>query len=367
MVCCQNLVSAAPASALDVSINWHPEKPDREGAIWLGYLMARAAFIDKHMDLYQQKIGIITPTFAEEVQARSAAAQIYRELQQKDRALNVAYFNDLSLVASSAFMREYVWTYLHQSIWGIAPDDLKLVEFDAWRETNLANHQAVTKGSISFSAKAKPAAAKSDSPNKEYSLLIQGRQVLQQGSPQRAIAEYFDPVIDHYKVMYKDNKSRIYSAQNQVQIILYTALPTGNKQSIEVLDTVWADAYLLKAYALTELKRVPDAQKALESAITLSPMNSQYLSELAYTYQVQKDCDKSIATYVQAASMAEIASDDATKTINLTRAWRGQGYCLVEQGKLNEAEAMYRKCLALDPKDNKARGELEYIQGLRKQ
>jgi Flp pilus assembly protein TadD len=65
--------------------------------------------------------------------------------------------------------------------------------------------------------------------------------------------------------------------------------------------------------------------------------------------------------------MAEIASDDATKTINLTRAWRGQGYCLVEQGKLNEAEAMYRKCLALDPKDNKARGELEYIQGLRKQ
>ena len=88
-----------------------------------------------------------------------------------------------------------------------------------------------------------------------------------------------------------------------------------------------ADAYLLKAYALTELKQVADAQKALESAIALSPMNSQYISELAYTYQAQKDCDKSIETYVQAASMAELASDDATKTIDLTRAWRGQGYC----------------------------------------
>ena len=42
------------------------------------------------------------------------------------------------------------------------------------------------------------------------------------------------------------------------------------------------------------------------------------------------------------------------------------GVLLVEQGKLNEAEAMYKTCLALDPKDNKAKGELEYIQGLRK-
>jgi tetratricopeptide (TPR) repeat protein len=167
--------------------------------------------------------------------------------------------------------------------------------------------------------------------------------------------------------MYRGGKSRIYSAQNQVQAIIYSALPAGSEESVEVLDTLWADAYLLKAYALTELKRVPEAQKALESAISLSPMNSQYLSELAYTYQAQKNCDKSVATYEQAASMAELASDDATKTIDLTRAWRGQGYCLVEQGKLNEAEAMYRKCLALDPKDNKARGELEYIQGLRKQ
>jgi Tfp pilus assembly protein PilF len=128
---------------------------------------------------------------------------------------------------------------------------------------------------------------------------------------------------DHYKTMYRGNKSRIYSAQNQVQMILYAALPTDNKQSVEVLNTVWADAYLMKAYALIELKRVPDAQIALESAITVSPMNSQYLSELAYTYQVQKACDKSISTYEQAASMAEMASDDATKTISLTRAWRG--------------------------------------------
>jgi tetratricopeptide (TPR) repeat protein len=366
VVCCQHLVSAAPTSALDVSINWNPEKADREDAIWLGYLAARAAYIDRHMDLYEQKIGVITPTFAEEVQARSAAAKIYRELQQKDHDLHVAYFDDLSLVASNSFMREYAWTYLHQATWGTAPNDLRLAGFEAWRKTNLANHQAMTKGSIGFSAKAKPEAAKSETPTKEYTLLIEGRKVLRQGNPQRAMADYFDPVIAHFETIYKGTDKRIYSAQNSLQMFIYLALPNEKKQSVEVLDTVWADAYLLKAYALTELNRIKDAQGALEAAIGLSPMNSQYFSELAYTYQVQKDCDKSIATYEQAASVAEFGSDDESKTNDLTRAWRGQGYCLVEQGKWNEAEAMYRKCLALDPKDNKAQGELDYIERQRK-
>jgi len=363
----QNFVWAAGSSptALSVSINWSPAKPDKENAVWLGYLAARAAFINKHMDLYAQRIGVITPTFAEEVEARTTATKIYQELREKDKALDVAYFNDLERVASSPFMSEYVWTYLRQPTWGAAPGDLKLVDFDVWRKANLANHQAMTQGSISFSAKANAEAAKSPGPSKEYSLLVEGRQVLQQGNPQRANTDYFDLVINRFEVMYKDSKSRIYSAQNQVQVIIYAALPAGDKQSVEVIDTVWADAYLLKAYALTELKRVPEAQKALESAIALSPMNSQYLSELAYTYQAQKDCDKSIATYVQAASMAELASGDA-KSIDLTRAWRGQGYCLVEQGKLAEAEAMYRQCLALDPKDNRAKRELQYIEGLKR-
>jgi Flp pilus assembly protein TadD len=48
------------------------------------------------------------------------------------------------------------------------------------------------------------------------------------------------------------------------------------------------------------------------------------------------------------------------------RAWRGLGYNLVEEGKLDEAEAMYRKCLELDPDDAKSQGELRSIGEQRK-
>jgi len=211
-----------------------------------------------------------------------------------------------------------------------------------------------------------PAAVKAEPAVNDQGQLLEGRKVLSQGNPQKAIVEYFDPVILRYESLYKDSPKHIYSAQNQVEMIIYAALPDDRKRDIEVLDGTWSNAYLMKAYALTELNKLNDAQAALGSAIALSPLNSQFISELAYTYQAQKNCEKSIATYVQASSAAELGSDDTTKTVDLTRAWRGQGYCLVEQGKFDEAEAMYKKCLALDPKDNKARGELEYIKGLRK-
>ena len=163
MACSQTLVCAspAPAGALDVSINFNPGEGSQEDALWLGYLLARAGYIEKHRDLYQQRTGIITPLFAEEVAARSDATKIYRELQQKDHDLNVAYFNDLSRVQSSSFMREYVWTYLRQPTWGETFGDLRLAEFDAWRHTNLTNHRAITKGSISFGT-AKPEAVKAE-------------------------------------------------------------------------------------------------------------------------------------------------------------------------------------------------------------
>ena len=212
---------------------------------------------------------------------------------------------------------------------------------------------------------AKDSADKS-APSKDYQMLMKGRELLQKGSAQKAITQYFDPVIDRFTAVHKHETKHVYSAQNQLQVILYVALPDDNHVGTEVVDGSWADAYLLKAYALTELGKVKEAQQALNAAIALSPMNSQYHSELAYTYQQLKDCDKSIATYEQAASMAEWGSEETTKTADLTRAWRGEGYCLVERGKLKEAEAMYEKSLALDPNDDKSKGELNYIHNLKK-
>jgi hypothetical protein len=364
----ESAVAASPSGEqVSVQIDWQPTPNDPEDAVWIAYLLARTSYIDSHKGAYGWKPGTITPSFAEEVAAREGAIVVYHELKQKDGQLNVAYFEDLQRVADASYVSEYVWTYLHQAEWGFPPDTLHLVEFMRWRARHLSQHAAKTRGRIAFVVKGKEVP---ETPQawSEMPLLVQGRKVLEKGGdPRLAIAGYFDPVIEHFARSYSDAGTRFYGASNPMQMIMYTALPNEDKKRIEVLDSTWPDAYLLKAYALNELKLFDDARAALEKAVSLSPLKAQYLSELAYTYQAQGECDRSIELYEQAASAAEMGSEDSTKTADLTLAWRGQGYCLVEQGKLDEAEALYRKCLKLDPSDAKAKSELRYVQSKRKQ
>jgi tetratricopeptide (TPR) repeat protein len=329
-----------------------------ENAIWMMYPIGRSVYISQHPNQYEQVPGRIVPAFAEEVEIRGKLVKIYQEMRAKDGKLDLPYFNDLSQVAASPFMREYVWTYLHQDTWGPAPADLKLPAFDDWRKANLPNHRAVTRGGVRFEAKPGTRVPAKE-PRKEYSMLMEGRRLAEKEDHQHAL-RYADQVIEYYESSYKGALQRVYSAENSAQAEVYAALP--GPQPVEVIDGLWAAAWFMKGWSLEGLKRFPEARTALETAIALSPSNSQYLSELAYTYQVDHAYDKALPLFVKATQAAEQARDPATNTVNLTRAWRGQAYCLVEQGKWDEAETLYGKAIALDPRDQKSKNELEYIQ-----
>jgi hypothetical protein len=90
------LVCAAGAAPLDVAVNFQPDGTKGENAAWLGYVLARAHFVDDHHSLYEQKPGPITPTFTEELTARTDAVKIYREMLAKDSTLDVPYHHPLT-------------------------------------------------------------------------------------------------------------------------------------------------------------------------------------------------------------------------------------------------------------------------------
>ena len=52
---------------------------------------------------------------------------------------------------------------------------------------------------------------------------------------------------------------------------------------------------------------------------------------------------------------------DMSRADELARARRGQGYVLVELGKLDQAEEKYQQCIAANPNDRKAKAELDYV------
>ena len=64
--------------------------------------------------------------------------------------------------------------------------------------------------------------------------------------------------------------------------------------------------------------------------------------------------------FKKAENNANLASD-ASRADELARARPGEGYVLVELGKLDEAEGKYQQCTAANPNDSKAKAELDYV------
>lgn len=198
-------------------------------------------------------------------------------------------------------------------------------------------------------------------------LLVDGANLLRTRRPQEAISGHFDRVIAFYEAKYRDETRQVYCARNNLEVIAVLAKhATENPQKGAVaISTLWCDAYYLKAYALIELSRFPEARSVLEKAVSHAPLNSQYTSELAAAYLKERNWDKALETYLAAEKIADAAPDETSKKRQLAVARRGMGYALIELKRLDEAEARYNQSLETDPGSPLARSQLEYIRRLR--
>ena len=196
----------------------------------------------------------------------------------------------------------------------------------------------------------------------ELSWLQNGVRLAKEKKFEEAISENFDKIIARHES--GAGKQQFYCARSMMETVLYSGMAAQEHRDAIVLTSTWADAYFLKGNVLLDLGRVPEARSSLEKAVKLSPYNARYLSELAYTYELEKDWQKSLDTY-KSAEHATLFSPEDQKTDELSRALRGEGYNLTELGQFDEAEAKYTECIKLDANDKKALNELEYIGGLK--
>jgi hypothetical protein len=183
--------------------------------------------------------------------------------------------------------------------------------------------------------------------------------------PGRAVTEILDPLIARYVASYSHSKDIIYSTSDPSQTLYYLTLAARNQHNAKVIDSTWADADYQKGFALVSLGRIDEARDALKRAIALSPANGSYWNELAFTYQFEKNFVKAIELYKCAEMGAQLQQNARLKSDQQRLAWRGQAYALVELGRLDEAEALYKRCLELEPHDAMAQNQLAYVAKLR--
>jgi Flp pilus assembly protein TadD len=163
----------------------------------------------------------------------------------------------------------------------------------------------------------------------------------------------------------KTDGPKPYCARSMEETLHYLMLAQAEGRDALVLEPTWAEAYYLKGYALVELGQLEEARRAISRALVLSPKNSKYLSEIAHIFQLERNWTKALEQFSNAEG-ASRHSPAETRIEEKTRALRGQGYALVELGRLAEAEAKYRASLAADRNDFRSEQELGYVESLRK-
>jgi tetratricopeptide (TPR) repeat protein len=211
----------------------------------------------------------------------------------------------------------------------------------------------------------KPATSGASADEAQLLVLREGIDKLRSGRTKEAIVNHFDKIIEHYESRHNTSDQRIYTARSQAEALMYMVTAAQDKQSAIVLRPIWSDALYAKAYALIELRNTQEAKHLLDRAISMSPRNAQYLAELGHVHQLWKEWDEALAVFKSAEQAARDFSPQDAKTMELTRALRGSGYVLIELGRLDKAEDVYRRCLELDASDSRARNQLQYIQSIR--
>lgn len=169
-----------------------------------------------------------------------------------------------------------------------------------------------------------------------------------------------DQVLAGYDRAYGAEKRPVFCGSTAPDDVLAMTAAAATQRGAVLVGGGWCLALFYRGYILNDRKQFGDAIPYLERASIMAPGKASYLAELGYAYQQSRQFDRSMDAYRRAEAVASM-TDGADGVVNRARALRGQGYDLVELGKLDEAEVAYRQSLKYDPDSALAKGELDYI------
>lgn len=212
-----------------------------------------------------------------------------------------------------------------------------------------------------------------DAAKRDDALLIEPVRLLQAGDVDAALP-LLDAAIAQFEARYGAVETRWYSARDPAESLAYLLMAAADidkgalkARNARILPSdAWPLALYMKGYALIEKKRFAEARELLGRAVAFSPFNAAYLMELSQAQRFESDWAGMLATAQKAEEAIAFAPEKELSVLR-GRVWRGQGFALTELGRLDEAEAKYRKALELDASDKLSAHEIEYIAALRKQ
>ena len=215
-----------------------------------------------------------------------------------------------------------------------------------------------------------PGSAETSSTGSVDGDLTRGLLLMRQGRCADAIAEGFEPAAAAMEREFPAPRRADRVAELDMQA-LEAMVPGSAVSSRDLVPTVYPDTLYMIAFCLVELEDYVGAERYLLRALEVIPNDVAYLSEIGNIYHVRGDFQKALENYERAVTsivaLRRAAENRPLAMMGLDlpawhrRALRGVGFSLIELDRLEEAEAIYREVLAIDPSDQQALAELQVI------
>ncbi|ASG20500.1 tetratricopeptide repeat protein [Nitrospirillum viridazoti] len=196
--------------------------------------------------------------------------------------------------------------------------------------------------------------------------LREGLLAVRAGDPRRAVNAHFNPVINIYEARYRAVPGRVYCARSMEEAARYMKDALRAHQPARVVEAGLVLAYVYRARELMILDDPVAAQAGLERARVLSPANAAVLVQLGAAYKAQNKTPQALEAYQAAVESIDLSPSE-TKARETIDAFYGLGSTYVALGRLDEAEATYRRCLKVLPGNALAEMELKEVQRQRTQ
>jgi tetratricopeptide (TPR) repeat protein len=140
--------------------------------------------------------------------------------------------------------------------------------------------------------------------------------------------------------------------------------PEMAQKSGKKIEWIWpnyANVYYYLAYIEVERKNYDSALTYLELAKAIEPSHPSIYTEKGYILAGQRKLSEAYESYKKAEVSSPCMSSHVRAVI-----LRGKGYVLIDLGRLDEAEGMFKSSLEIEPDNKIAKNELGYIEDLRK-
>jgi tetratricopeptide (TPR) repeat protein len=173
-----------------------------------------------------------------------------------------------------------------------------------------------------------------------------------------------DPVISAFDKDKAKTEKGVYCARSLEEGSALRARALIQQQDVDIVTATRCQALFVKGFVLIDLNRASEAGPYLARAAAMAPLNSTFVAEFAEYNKSLGKWTEAYRLFSEASAAVEFSPPDS-KDFAQGRAWRGMGFSLIEMNRLDEAEALFKKALALDPNDAHAKNELAYIAEVR--